>query len=110
MSQQKTKNSTSKNLNTKSEKAGANKMNNAFGLDFAFERMNYIIMFIGLGVLALGYILMIGGGSDDPHVFNYDLFNFRRLTLSPILLALGFIIEIVAIMYRPKEKKAQQND
>ncbi len=75
-----------------------------FKLDFAFGRENYILMFIGLGFLALGYLLMTGGGSDDPNVFSESLFDFRRLQLAPILLVLGFIIEIVAIMKRPKDR------
>ena len=46
---------------------------------------------------------MIGGGSDDPKVFNYDLFSFRRITLSPILILSGYVIEIFAIMKKPKD-------
>jgi uncharacterized membrane protein YciS (DUF1049 family) len=61
-------------------------------------------MVIGIVVLIIGFLLMIGGGSDDPQVFNYDLFNFRRLTLSPILIIAGFIIEIFAIMWNPGKK------
>lgn len=69
---------------------------------FVFGRKNYMLMLIGLGVIILGYILMIGGGSEDPNVFSQSLFDFQRLTLSPILILAGFAIEIVAIMYRPK--------
>jgi len=72
---------------------------------FVFERMNYILMLVGLGIIGLGYVLMIGGGSDDPNVFSDALFSFRRITLSPILILLGFVVEIFAIMYRPKNKK-----
>ncbi len=72
---------------------------------FVFERMNYILMLVGLGIIGIGYILMIGGGSDDPNVFSEELFSFRRITLSPILILLGFVVEIFAIMYRPKNKK-----
>ena len=76
---------------------------------FVFAKENYIIMIIGLVFLALGYILMIGGGTDDPNVFNEkEIFSFQRITLSPILLAIGFIIEIYAIMKRPKETKSQE--
>ena len=73
--------------------------------EFAFGKQNYILMFIGLGFLLVGYLLMVGGGSDDPKVFSKDLFDFQRLTLSPILLVIGFIIELFAIMKRPKEAK-----
>jgi hypothetical protein len=75
--------------------------------EFAFGKQNYTLMFIGLGFLLLGFILMIGGGSDDPKVFSPALFDFQRLTLSPLLLLTGYIIEIFAIMKRPKEEKAE---
>jgi hypothetical protein len=60
-------------------------------------------MLIGVGLITLGFILMTGGGSKDPNVFNYEMFDFRRLTLSPILILVGFAVEIVAIMKRPKD-------
>ena len=71
---------------------------------FVFTTTNYIIMGIGLVLLALGYILLAGGGSDDPNVFNYEMFNTRRLYVAPILIILGLIAEVVAIMYKPKEQ------
>lgn len=63
-----------------------------------FNRDNYKWVLIGLAVLLIGFILMIGGGSDNPDVFNEGMFNFRRLTLSPILILAGFGIEFYAIM------------
>jgi membrane-bound ClpP family serine protease len=67
---------------------------------------NYKLIAIGFGVMILGYILMIGGGSDDPNVFREDaLFSFQRITLAPILIVGGFLFEIYAIMKRPKEGK-----
>lgn len=72
---------------------------------FPFERINFIIMLVGVVVIALGYILMIGGGSDDPNVFSEDIFSFRRLTLAPIVILIGFAIEVVAILYTPKNKQ-----
>ena len=71
---------------------------------FVFTKTNYIIMGVGLVLLALGYILLSGGGSDDPNVFNYEMFNARRLYVAPILIILGLVAEVVAIMYKPKEK------
>jgi hypothetical protein len=71
--------------------------------EFAFGKINYILLLTGLAFLLLGYILMIGGGSDDPNVFSEDLFDFQRWTLSPLLLIAGFVIEIFAIMIKPKE-------
>lgn len=67
-----------------------------------FGRQNYIIVLIGIALIALGFILMIGGGSDDPNVFNDKMFDFRRLTLAPILVLAGFVVEIVAIFWRKK--------
>ena len=63
-----------------------------------FNRDNYKWVLIGLAVLLLGFILMIGGGSDNPDVFNEGMFNFRRITLAPILILAGFGIEFYAIM------------
>lgn len=70
---------------------------------FAFGKENYILMVIGVVLIILGFILMTGGGSNDPNVFNEEMFDSRRLTLSPILILVGFGIEIVAIMKRPKD-------
>ena len=69
---------------------------------FAFGRQNYKLLFIGLALILLGFILMIGGGSDDPNVFSDKIFNFRRLTLAPILVLAGYVIEIFAIMKKPE--------
>ena len=51
----------------------------------------------------MGLVLMSGGASEDPEIFNYEIFNFRRLTLAPILITIGFIIEIFAIMLKFKD-------
>tara|TARA_B100000902_G_C27304717_1_gene914778 strand:+ start:662 stop:916 length:255 start_codon:yes stop_codon:yes gene_type:complete len=72
-------------------------------MDFAFSKKNYILLFVGLAFIASGLILMIGGGSEDPTQFSDEIFNFQRLTLAPILLAIGFIIELFAIMHRQEE-------
>ena len=58
--------------------------------------LKYLLM--GLIVMVSGYILMSGGGSDDPEVFNYAMFDFRRMVVAPVVIILGIIIEIVAIM------------
>lgn len=68
-----------------------------------FTKMNYILVIAGVLLIVLGMILMIGGGSSDPDVFNEKMFNFQRLTLSPILILLGFAVEIVAIFWRRKK-------
>ena len=72
--------------------------------DFAFEKQNYLLLILGVLLIVLGFILMVGGGSDDPAVFNYDMFNFQRMTLSPILIIGGFVVEIFAIMWKPKQQ------
>ena len=72
-------------------------------MDFAFSKKNYILLFIGLAFMVSGLILMVGGGSEDPTQFSDEIFNFQRLTLSPILLAIGFIVEIFAVMYKGGE-------
>ena len=73
------------------------------GKKLPFTRMNYILVIAGVLLIALGMILMIGGGSSDPDVFNPKMFNFQRLTLAPILILLGFVTEIVAIFWRSKK-------
>jgi hypothetical protein len=72
-------------------------------MDFAFSKKNYILLFVGLAFMASGLILMVGGGSEDPTQFSDEIFNTTRLTIAPILLAAGFIIEIFAVMYKGKE-------
>lgn len=74
-------------------------------LTFAFDKTNYTILIAGLLIIVLGFLLMVGGGSDDPEVFSDALFGFRRLTLAPILILLGYIMEVFAIMHRPKQTK-----
>lgn len=71
---------------------------------FALGKENYKLMAIGFAVIVIGFILMAGGGSDDPNVFSEDLFSFRRLTIAPIVLLLGFVFEIYAIMKKPKSE------
>lgn len=73
-------------------------------LNFVFGKKNYIVMFIGLAVIALGFILMAGGGSDDPNVFNEEIYNFRRIRLAPTLVLLGFAIEVYAILLDSEKK------
>jgi hypothetical protein len=70
---------------------------------FAFGKENYILMLAGVCFIILGFILMTGGGSNDPNVFNQEMFSPRRITVAPILILVGFGIEIVAIMKRPKD-------
>jgi len=73
--------------------------------EFIFQKKNYLFMFIGLAFITLGFILMSGGGSDDPNVFNEDIFNFRRIRLAPTLVLIGLGIEIYAILLNPHKNK-----
>ena len=66
-----------------------------------FGKRNYKFMLIGIFFIALGFILMSGGGSDDPNIFNDEIYNFRRIRLAPILVIMGFIIEVYAILTKP---------
>lgn len=72
--------------------------------EFLFSKVNYTILLAGLGVIALGFILMSGGGSDDPKVFNEEIFNFRRIRLAPTVVLIGFGIVIYAIFKNPEKK------
>ena len=69
-----------------------------------FGKQNYIIVLIGIALLAIGFILMLGGGSNDPDVFNEKMFDFQHITLSTILILAGFVVEIVAIFWKGKNK------
>ncbi len=70
---------------------------------FLFENVNYKILLIGIGVIAIGFILMSGGGSDDPKVFNEAVFSFRRIRLAPTVVLIGFGITIYSIFKNPKK-------
>ena len=71
---------------------------------FIFGKKNYLFMLIGIGLIALGFILMSGGGSDDPNVFNPAIYNFQRIRLAPTLVLIGFGIEVYAILLNPNKK------
>lgn len=65
-------------------------------------------MGIGLLLLIIGYLLLIGGGSDDPDIFSYDLFNTRRMVVAPIFMTLGIAVEIYAIMHKSKKQNINE--
>lgn len=73
--------------------------------EFIFQKKNYLFMFIGIACMALGFILMSGGGSDDPTVFNQDIYSFRRIRLAPTLVLIGLGLEIYAILLNPHKQK-----
>ena len=74
---------------------------------FVFSKLNYQLLVIGLVVIVLGFLLLAGGGSDDPNRWDPSIFSFRRTTLAPVVILIGFVIEGIAIMYRPKAKKQE---
>ena len=71
--------------------------------EFLFEKVNYKILLVGIAVIALGFILMSGGGSEDPNVFSEEIFNFRRIRLAPTTVLIGFGITVYAILKNPKK-------
>ncbi|OCK43894.1 hypothetical protein BA195_04140 [Tenacibaculum soleae] len=71
--------------------------------EFLFGKRNYIIMLIGLTVIGLGFILMAGGGSENPNIFNEEIYSWRRIRLAPTLVIIGLGIEIYAIFANPKK-------
>jgi len=70
---------------------------------FLFGKRNYIIMIVGLLFILLGFIFMAGGGSDNPDVFNKEIYNWQRIRLAPTLVIIGLGIEIYAILANPKK-------
>jgi hypothetical protein len=74
---------------------------------FALGRENYKLIIIGLVAIVIGFLLMIGGASGDPEVFNPEVFSFRRITLAPLVSLAGFLFIIYAIMKKPKSSNAE---
>jgi Protein of unknown function (DUF3098) len=77
--------------------------NNEQKPDFLFDKVNYKILLIGIAVIAVGFILMSGGGSDDPKVWNDEVFNFQRIRLAPTVVLIGFGITIYSIFKKNKQ-------
>lgn len=77
---------------------------NAFG----FQPENYRLLLIGLAINVVGFLLMIGGGAEDPNSFNADeLFSARRITIAPLLIVVGYVVIMIAIMKRKKANKGE---
>ena len=70
---------------------------------FAISKQQFYLILVGFAIMIIGFLLMIGGKSEDPNVFNEEVFSFRRITLAPILIVVGLIFEVYAIMKRPKK-------
>ena len=78
--------------------------------EFIFEKENYRLFAIGAVMIFVGFLLMAGGGSDDPNVFSEEIFSFRRITLAPLMVLAGYGLEIYAIMKKPKNKKQESQN
>ena len=72
---------------------------------FAIPKKNILYIIAGFAIMVLGYVLMSGGGSDNPDVFNHEMFSFRRITLAPVVILVGMVVEIWAIMHIGKSKR-----
>ena len=72
--------------------------------NFIFNKRNYKIMLVGLAIIAFGFILMSGGGSDDPSIFSADIYSFRRIRFAPTLVLLGLGLQVYAILNTKQEK------
>ena len=76
---------------------------------FYFGKENYQLMLIGLGLIVLGFILMMGpdantvDGKFDPNTWNEGIFSIRRVRIAPLLVIAGFVVEVFAILKRPKQ-------
>lgn len=76
--------------------------------EFVFGKKNYKWMFIGLAFIAIGFIFMAGGGSDDPNVFDDSIFHWRRIRLAPTLVLIGFGIQVYAILLNPDKPNSKK--
>jgi hypothetical protein len=96
-----------KNTQKKKKLTATTKQQVVWAPEMPFNKWNYILMLVGMIVLAVGYILLSGGGSEDPSVFSEAIFDTRRLTIAPITLVVGLSIELAAILVRFKTIKAE---
>lgn len=76
--------------------------------EFAFQKKNYMLLLIGIGVIILGFMLMAGGGSPNPNEFSEEIFSHRRITAAPLIVLAGFGVVGYAIMYKGKKDNAGQ--
>jgi hypothetical protein len=78
-------------------------MNKETKTDFVFKKDNYILLLISIACIVVGFIIMSGGGSDDPNIFNEEIFSTTRITVAPIMVLIGLGIGCYSIMKKPKE-------
>lgn len=95
-----------KQVQSASSKPGTEGLSQGNG-PLLFDKTNYILMLTGVLLIVAGFILMSGGGSADPNVFDAnEVYSARRITIAPILILSGFIVEIVAVLKKPSERAA----
>ena len=73
------------------------------GKDFLFNKKRYRILFLSIFIITLGFIIMSGGESSDPDIFNNEIYNFKRIRLAPLMVVSGFILCIFSILYKDKK-------
>ena len=72
------------------------------GKDYLFNKRRYRILFLSIFIIASGFIIMSGGETSDPNIFNHEIYNFRRIRLAPLIVLSGFILCIFSILYKDK--------
>ncbi|MBO7625831.1 MAG: DUF3098 domain-containing protein [Bacteroidales bacterium] len=102
MNQKNVKNTTKKGVTAK------NSAKPEWAPGMPFTTTNYLLMVAGVIILLIGYFMLSGGGSDDPSQFSDAIFNARRLKVAPVILIVGFVVELFAIMYRPRKQAEAQ--
>jgi hypothetical protein len=93
----------------KKKKTLANKHQVTWAPGMPFGKLNYILLLVAIIVLAIGYILLSGGGSEDPAVYSEAIFDTRRLTIAPVTLILGIIIGLVSILIKVKPSETDKH-
>jgi len=76
--------------------------------DFAFGKVNYIMLAVGMAIVIIGFLLMSGSGSTE-HAYDPDIFSVRRIKVAPVVCLLGFVSMIFAVVYKPKDKEDQKS-
>lgn len=78
--------------------------------EMALEKQNYRLLAIAFAIVVVGFLLMIGGASDNPEVFNEEVYSFRRITLAPVVVLFGFLFGVYAIMKKPSAAKKDESN
>lgn len=101
---------TTKNIKQSGKKVIPKKEQVVWAPGMPFDKINYILMIIGICIMGLGYYLLSGGGTDDPTAYSESIFDTRRLYVAPIILTIGIAMGFVAIMYRPRKKATEPEE